>query len=201
MKEAGVNEKTTIYSPFMNKGYMYRVAQMFYKTPEFATFKDQHLYNTCLRATQDSTGTLYLNKGYDNRNFTYFLNPVLASPNSFYFPPVFSPSVGGRAFVSLSDSKSYILWTLCFDDGLGTFVVDSLEKTLSAETLSVVKAHVKALGYKEEYFLEQNYDLDCDTPLTDVPVPKNYTVPVLLSNVVLVPRFVGVHSNVLLIKK
>lgn len=109
--------------------------------------------------------------------------------------------VGGRAYVSLSDSKSYTLWVLCFDDGLGTFVVDSLDKTLPTETLNIIKEHVKALGYKKEHFLEQNYDLDCDAALIDVPVPKNYTVPLLLSNVLLVPRFVGVHSSVLLIKK
>jgi hypothetical protein len=108
---------------------------------------------------------------------------------------------GGRIFISLSDNKSFTVLVVCHDDGLGSFVVFSPHKTLPEETLNIAKEHVKALGFKEGHFIQPNYDLDCESPLEDVPVAKNLTLPIFLTNVLVVPPRYPITNHIFNIKK
>lgn len=91
-KEQDINENSTMYFPLLSKGEMYRFSQQLYKTPDFETFKEEHLGNSCIRYNRDVTGTVLTVKGFDDKTFVKYLNPIITAPGSFYFPPAFNPS-------------------------------------------------------------------------------------------------------------
>jgi len=177
-KDEGINENSTIYFPLMSKGDAYRLTQSLYQNPQFEEFTEEHLANSCIRMQRDVTGTMLTMKGYNDKSFVKYLTPT--APKSYYFPSNYPQGHGGRNYISLSDNKSFTVWVLCHDDGLGSFAVTSAQRTLPPETLNIAKEHVKALGFKEENFLEPNSELDCESPLESVPVAKNLTVIVPL---------------------
>jgi hypothetical protein len=200
-----------MYFPLANKADFYRLTQQIYKVNEFEDIKESHLVNSCFRFRRDATGNVLTMFGYNDKNFEKVLIPSILEQKTFYFPPTFLPSknfyyyyftltcnnnnlhigYGGRIYISLSDNKSFTLFVLCHDDGLGSFVVTSPHKTLPEETLNIIKEHVKALGFKKEYFIQPNYELDnCESPVgkdEELPVPKNFTIPRFLANLLAFP--------------
>jgi len=177
-KDQGIDENSTIYYPLMSKGNMYRLTQNLYQSPQFEEFTEEHMTNSCIRLQRDVTGSVLTMRAYNDKTFMKYLTPT--APKSYYFLSSYPQGHGGRSYTSLSDNKSFTVFVVCHDDGLGTFGVISSQRTLPPETLNIAKEHVKALGFKEENFLEPNSEIDCESPLESVPVAKNLTVIVPL---------------------
>jgi len=171
---AGYEENSLLYFPFWNKAMAYYTLQRMYNTQEFDDIKESHLTNNCV--THNVTGDSAVLFGQGDRNFSSTWIPVPNAPGRWYWPPHFPGATPANVYRSFTDNKSYSLFTVCWENGMGTYMVSSTEKTLPPETLNTIKEVVLALGFKEDFFLESNYDVDCET-LEDLPVPKNITTP------------------------
>jgi len=173
---AGYDENSTLYVPFWNKAMAYYSLQRIYNTQEFDDIKESHLANNCITHKVKGNSNDAVIFGPGERNFTSNWIPVPSSPGRWYWPPHFPGATPANVFRSFTDNKSYTLFTVCWENGMGTYMVSSFEKTLPSETLNTIKEVVLALGFKEEFFLESNYEVDCES-LEDLPVPKNITIP------------------------
>jgi len=174
-KDSGHDENSTLYFPFWNKAMAYYTLQRMYNTREFDDIKESHLKNNCIshKVKLGDSADLF---GPGERNFSSTWFPVPNSPGRWYWPPHFPTFTPGNVYRSFTDKKTYTLFTVCWENGMGTYMVSSFEKTLPPETMTTIKEVVLALGFKEEFFVESNYDVDCES-VEDLPVPKNVTIP------------------------
>lgn len=97
----------------------------------------------------------------------------------------YTGGLAGYASVALTDNESYNLYDYCFDNGLRSFAVVATSSHLDETTLTVIKSHVKSLGFKERNFVSLNY-LSCfdtngklaanmeDIPRSEAPKSRNY---------------------------
>jgi len=174
---AGYDENSTLYLPFWNKAMVYYTLQRVYNTQEFDDIKESHLTNNCITHKGDvKGGETAVIFGPGERNFSSTWIPVPSSPGRWYWPPHFPGATPANVYRTFTDNKLYTLFTVCWENGMGTYFVSSFEKTLPPETLNTIKEVVLALGFKEEFFVESNSEVDCET-LEDLPVPKNVTTP------------------------
>jgi len=105
-------------------------------------------------------------------------------PKVFRFTLPYGPlgASAGTASIILSDNYNYNVFEFCFDNGLRTFAMFT-RKPRDIE-MGAVKLHLKAIGFKEQNFLDLDPDYNCEgsllsgkilTPKTgedDLPSPR-----------------------------
>ncbi|ODM90237.1 hypothetical protein Ocin01_16443 [Orchesella cincta] len=174
-----VDPVTNYFIPLASKYFGYHVAQNMYKTQEFNYLTQDHLENGCLsvsKAERRAGWELMTVDGFGGKNFTIrMVRTEIPKLFRFHFP---YPNEGltGYASIALSDNQSYNVFDFCFDNGLRSFAVVTTTGPLSAIHLEVVKAHLKALGFKEEHFLYARTS-DCEIETEPSPAPPSIKYP------------------------
>ncbi|ODM90239.1 hypothetical protein Ocin01_16442 [Orchesella cincta] len=162
----------TFYIPFASKAFAFHMMQNIFHAQKFDHLTETHLENSCLSWKKvDGYNWDHTNvTSYEDKTFSmHMVKTEVPKLFRFQFP---YPSGGqsGYASISLSDNKGYNVFDFCFDNGLRTFAVLTVDPFLDEISFEVIKAHVKALGFKEKNFLTIYFP--CDTTLDGIDAPK-----------------------------
>lgn len=70
---------------------------------------------------------------------------------------LFIADMGGISQLSISNNKDFNLGVICWDDGVGTWIVNSPQRSLSSRNKYLVEQHLKALGFNSDHFFTFNW--------------------------------------------
>jgi len=142
------------YFPFLSKLDLYKSAADI-KNVTISEIQEHELYYDICMVFKIGQGNISTSYGFNGKKEDYLFE--LVSPSVFKFVAQ-STNLGGFTYIALTDNKTFMLYSTCWDDGFATWSVGTTTKTLDEKTVQEIHARVKSLGFQEQHFTQLRYE-------------------------------------------
>ncbi|OXA64525.1 hypothetical protein Fcan01_00935 [Folsomia candida] len=132
----------------MSKEQLTRLTQNLHHSIQVDPIPLEDLKYACFSMTHTiaPNGTLHTVTGFGDLSLDLFV-ALTGFPGLFRSDPMFPTNVANLVSLSLSNGVSFTLGVVCHDDGVGAWIVNSPNWSISEEDIYAISQHVASLGF------------------------------------------------------